>query len=136
MAVVVSIALLLIDVKFAVIIGLLTGIGNLIPYVGPVVGYGFTAAVCLLSQDYRKLIIAIVVLFIIQTIDGNVINPKFLSHAIKVHPVLVIVSLLIGSAVGGFGGMILAVPLAALLKTWFDRGIASLSEKRLGPEED
>ncbi len=130
MAVTVSIALLLLDVKFAVIIGVLTGFGNLIPYVGPFVAYGSTAFVGILSQDWKKLIIGIIVLFLIQTVDGNVVNPKLLSHAVKVHPMLVIIALIIGSKVGGLLGMILAVPVAALLKVWMDRWIALLEKRK------
>lgn len=130
MAVVVSIALLLLDVKFAVIIGVLTGLGNLIPYVGPFVAYGGTAFVGIMSQDWTKLIVSVIVIFLIQTIDGNVVNPRLLSHAVKVHPMLVIIALIIGSKVGGLTGMILAVPVAALLKMWLDRWVGFMAEEK------
>lgn len=130
MAVMISFALSLLGIKFAVIIGVLTGIGNLIPYVGPFIAYACTVLVCLMNWDIKKLIISLVVLFIIQTLDGNVINPKLLSSSISVHPMLVIVALIIGGAVGGFLGMLLAVPVAALAKIWFDRGVVVLSERR------
>ena len=130
MAVMISFALSLLGIKFAVIIGVLTGIGNLIPYVGPFIAYACTVVVCLMNWDIRKLVISLVVLFIIQTLDGNVINPKLLSSSISVHPMLVIVALIIGGAVGGFLGMLLAVPVAALAKIWFDRGVVVLSERR------
>lgn len=130
MATVVSIALYLIHVRFAVIIGILTGIGNLIPYVGPFVAYGSTIIVCLINGDFSKLILALVILFIIQTIDGNVINPKFLSSSIHIHPLLVIACLIIGSSIGGLVGMVFAVPVGALVKMQFDRGIEILTKKR------
>lgn len=121
MLVIVSIALSLVGVRFSVIIGILTGIGNLIPYVGPFVAYGSTILVCLVNGDLEKMIVALIVIFIIQTVDGNVINPKFLSSNIHIHPMLVIVALLVGSAVGGIGGMLLAVPVAGLIKLQFER---------------
>ena len=121
MLVIVSIALYFVGVRFAVIIGILTGVGNLIPYVGPFVAYGSTILVCLINGDFKKLIVALVVIFIIQTVDGNVINPKFLSSNIHIHPMLVIVALLVGSAVGGIAGMLLAVPVAGLIKLQFER---------------
>lgn len=130
MATVVSIALYLIHVRFAVIIGILTGIGNLIPYVGPFVAYGSTIIVCLINGDFSRLILALVILFIIQTIDGNVINPKFLSSSIHIHPLLVIACLIIGSSIGGLVGMIFAVPVGALIKMQFDRLIVMLIQKR------
>ncbi|MCI6795100.1 MAG: AI-2E family transporter [Lachnospiraceae bacterium] len=130
MAVVVSISLSLVGIRYAIVIGILTGIGNLIPYVGPFVAYGSTIFVSLLRWNPRKLIIALIVLFIIQTIDGNVINPKFLSNAIKIHPLLVIASLIIGSAIGGFLGMLLAVPCGALAKIYFEKLISYIIRRR------
>ena len=118
------------NVKFGIIIGVLTGIGNLIPYVGPVVAYVCVIVIGLLEGDFRKLIISLITVFIIQTIDGNVINPKLLSNNIDIHPMLVIAALIFGSAVGGFLGMLLSVPCAALIKIWFDRGVNSLMKKR------
>ncbi len=136
MAVMISVALSVIGVKFSVMIGILAGIGNLIPYVGPFIAYGLTIIVCLLNMDWQKLIISVIVLLIIQTIDGNVINPRLLSSNTNVHPMLVIVALLFGSAVGGVLGMLLAVPVAALAKIWFDRGIERLVQKREMAIED
>lgn len=122
------------NVKFGMIIGVLTGIGNLVPYVGPVVAYVCVVAVGLLEGDLKKLIISLVTVFILQTIDGNIINPKLLSTNIDIHPMLVIAALIFGSAVGGFLGMLLSVPCAALIKIWFDRGVNSLMKKRALPE--
>ncbi len=56
-------------------------------------------------------------------IDGNVINPRMLSSNVEVHPVLVIVALLAGGSVGGVVGMLIAVPVAALLKLQFEKYI-------------
>ena len=121
MMVLVSAVLALVGVKYALIIGILTGIGNLIPYTGPLVAYGSTLLICLLYGDYRRLLIALPLLFVIQTLDGNIINPKLLSDSVNVHPLLVIASLLIGGAAGGFLGMLIAVPVGSLLKIQFDR---------------
>ena len=55
------------------------------------------------------------------TVDGNIINPRLLSDNVEVHPLLVVAALLAGGAIGGFVGMLVAVPVAALLKLQFDR---------------
>ncbi len=60
----------------------------------------------------------------IQGIDGNLINPKLLSNAIHIHPLYVIACVIAGGAMGGFVGMLIAVPLGALLKTEFERLVA------------
>lgn len=102
-------------------IGVLTGFGNLIPYVGPVVGYITLGLVCLSTGAYAKLAIGAVCLALILFVDGNIINPRLLSNNIKIHPLLVIIALIGGGAIGGFLGMIVAVPTAALLKVQLDR---------------
>ena len=116
-----SIVLSLIEVPYALLIGLMMGIGNLIPYVGPAVGYISVTFVCVFTRDYRMLLIALIAVFVVTTIDGNVINPRILSNAVSVHPVLVIAALLIGSAVGGVAGMFIAVPLASLVRIYFEK---------------
>lgn len=123
MMVVISLTLSIIGVKFGVIIGILAGIGNLIPYCGPIVAYVGTVLVCVINGQYKELIIAVIALFIVQAIDGNVIAPKLLSHSIQIHPVLVIISLIFGNAIGGLFGMLLAVPVGALIKVLFVRYI-------------
>lgn len=123
MMVLISITLSIVGVKFAVIIGIVAGIGNLIPYCGPFIAYGLSGIVCLVNGEITKLVIAIIALVIIQAIDGNIIGPKLLSQSIEVHPLLVIVSLIIGSAIGGLFGMLLAVPVGALIKVVFMRYI-------------
>ena len=123
MAFLVSVSLSLVGVRYALAIGILTGIGNLIPYVGPFVAYGTTILVCTLYGDFSKLLSAVLVLFVIQTLDGNVINPRLLSNSIDIHPLLVIISLIIGGAVGGVLGIFLAAPIASLIKLQVDRMI-------------
>ena len=121
MAVLVSGTLSILKVRYALMIAVLTGFGNLIPYVGPVVAYGLTALVCVLYGEFTKLPPAVLALFVIQTLDGNVINPRLLSQNIDVHPLVVLISLMIGGSVGGFLGIFLAAPIASLIKMELDR---------------
>ncbi|MDO5293609.1 MAG: AI-2E family transporter [bacterium] len=123
MMVLISVTLSIVGVNFAVIIGILAGLGNLIPYCGPFIAYGLSAIVCLVNGDITKMIIAIIALIVIQFIDGNVIGPKLLSQSIEVHPLLVIICLIVGSSVGGLLGMLFAVPVGALIKVIFMRFI-------------
>lgn len=120
-----SLVLSIVDIPSAVIIGILTGFGNLIPYVGPIVGYMTLALICLSSGAYVKLAIGAVCLALILFVDGNILNPKLLSNNIKIHPLLVILALIGGGAIGGFVGMIVGVPIAALLKLQLDRYLDS-----------
>ena len=128
----VSIAMLIAGIPYALVIGILTGIGNLVPYVGPVVGFGSLIIVSLAEGSVSKLIIGVVILGIVMFIDGNVINPRMLSSNVEVHPVLVIVALLAGGKVGGVVGMLVAVPVAALLKLQFEKYVSK--RKKLNEE--
>ncbi len=130
MTIMVSIAFSICRIRYAIVIGLLTGIGNLIPYMGPIVGYGSSIVVGLVTGDFKKMAVSIVVLFIIQTIDGNIINPRFLSSSINIHPMLVIIAIIFGNKIGGFMGMVLAVPVAALIKIWFERLVEMVRLRR------
>ena len=125
-----SIALLIAGVPYAVVIGILTGIGNLVPYVGPVVGFGSLIIVCLAEGSLSHLIIGGIILGAVMFIDGNIINPRMLSSNVEVHPVLVILALLAGGKVGGVVGMLVAVPVAALLKLQFERYIERRKAKQ------
>jgi predicted PurR-regulated permease PerM len=130
----ISMVLYICDVPFAIAIGVLAGIGNLIPYVGPFIAYAGTIIVCLVNGEFTKMIFVLIILWVIQSIDGNIINPKLLGKHVHLHPMYVIVALIIGGSWGGLLGMLFAVPIAALIKKVFDRFIkrrlARLKEKK------
>lgn len=130
MMILISLALSIIGVKFALVIGIFAGLGNLIPYFGPIIAYISTAIVCLINGDMQKLVIAIIVLIVIQFVDGNFIGPKLISRSIKIHPLIIIVSLIFGSAIGGLLGMLLAVPVGAYLKLVIVKFIDSKANKK------
>ena len=124
-----TIALILAGVPNALLIGLLVGVGNLIPYFGPIIGYGTLIVVCIPSGAYDKMLIGAIVLTVAMFIDGNVINPRLLANTVKVHPLLVVAALLGGGAIGGIAGMLVAVPVAALIKVRFDRYLESMEKE-------
>jgi predicted PurR-regulated permease PerM len=123
----IGIGLSIIGIEYAILIAILAGLGNLIPYVGPFIAYGGVILSSIIDGDMKTFIIAMIFLLIIQTIDGNVIGPKLLSNSIEVHPMLVVIFILFGSAIGGLMGMLFAVPVGALIKVIFVRFV----DKRL-----
>ena len=127
--VVVSIVFSIIGIQYAIVIGLLIGLGNLIPYMGPIVGYSSIVIVGIATSDYKSMVIAAIALLIIQAIDGNLIYPKLLSTSVNIHPMIVIISLTVGASIGGLVGMIVAVPTGALVKVWFER-LINIAEKK------
>ena len=129
----VTVALLILRVPYAMVIGLLTGIGNLIPYVGPIIGFASLAIVAISEGSMVHLAAGGAILGLVMAIDGNIINPKLLSDNVEIHPVLVLVALIAGGEIGGVLGMLLAVPCAALIKLQFERFV---ERKRLEKQQE
>lgn len=124
-AVMTSIALLLLDIDFALIIGLVNGITNIIPYFGPIIGT-VPAVLIALLQSPVKAIYVTVVMIIIQQIESDLISPKITANSVGLHPVSVIFALVIGGKLFGVMGMILGVPAAAALKVIYRDVMKSL----------
>ena len=118
---VLAVAYRIADVPYAFIVGILTGVVNLIPYVGYVIGYVILLLAYLVGGNFPQVWIGIIILTVVQTVDAYVICPKLMNRSILIHPLLVIVALIAGGAVGGVVGMLIAIPAVALLKLRFDR---------------
>lgn len=119
MIVATSIGMVLAGVSMAPIIGILTGIANLIPYLGPIVGYVSIVLISIVDGNYTAMIVGLIVMLVIQVLDGNIIEAKLLGKSIEIHPLLVVIFLIFGNAIGGLTGMILAVPVGAYIQKKF-----------------
>lgn len=116
--------LALIGVPFALLLGILAGLTELLPYLGPWISGAVSFLVALITVDPGKALQVILVFFIVFEIEGNVIQPLVMSRAVKVNPLVVIVSVLIGINLLGIIGAILAVPVAAAVQTFVVRVLA------------
>lgn len=112
----VSIAMSILNVKYAVLLGFMIGLFNLIPYFGAIIAVIIAIIITLITGGLSKAIIMAIVVIILQQIDANIINPKIVGNSLKVSPILVIFSVTIGGAYFGILGMFLAVPVAAVIK--------------------
>jgi putative permease len=112
-----SIAFSILDLRFAVLLGVLVGFSVLIPYIGAAVVTIPVAVVGLFqfgfTSDFGYLI---VVYFIIQALDGNLLVPLLFSEAVSLHPLYIIVAVLLFGGLWGFWGVFFAIPLATLVK--------------------
>ena len=120
-AVISIVGLTVIGVKYAYLIGIVAGVANVIPYLGPIVG-GFIGILAGIMQ-YQNLAIVpkvILVFIIVQVMDNNFIQPIVLSRGVNLNPVIVMFAIMAGAQIYGIIGMLLAVPLAAMLKTTID----------------
>ena len=105
----------IIGVKFAFLLGVIGGILNIIPYLGPIVA-GLLAAIVAFFQAPILALWAILGTLVIQQVDGAFISPNIMRHAVDLHPALIIFSLIVGGILLGFLGLLLAVPTAAVVK--------------------
>ena len=115
-AILASITLLILKVKYAVLLGVIIGIFNLIPYLGAIFAIGIAGIITILTGGWKQAIIMVVIITIVQQLDANIINPKITGSRLNVSPLLIIFSVTIGGAYFGIVGMFLAVPIAVLIK--------------------
>lgn len=118
-AVATSVGYLLIGQPLAVVLGIVAGITNMIPYVGPYIGIT-PALMVAIALAPNKIIWVIVVVIVVQQIDGNVIYPNIIGKTLKIHPLTIIILLLAAGNIAGIPGMILGIPLYAVVKTIFN----------------
>lgn len=106
-----------IGVDYPVLIGSIAGIANLVPYLGPVVG-AVPAFLVSLTQfgDFRMLLPIVVLSVAIQAIDNTIVQPLCFAKTVDMHPLTVIVVLIVGNELMGVVGMLLAIPIATVLK--------------------
>lgn len=111
----IGIGVKLIGMEYAFIIGMICAITNLIPYFGPILG-GIPSVLLALSKSPMYAAKVALIIFIVQQIDGNIINPRLMSNKVGLHPLWVVFALLAGGELGGLFGMFIAIPLAAIIK--------------------
>ncbi|WP_346896822.1 AI-2E family transporter [Clostridium sp. UBA7503] len=115
-----SILMLMIHHPFAVLVGVIAGICNVIPYVGPAIG----AVVAFVLGIFSSITLGIwgfILLILYQQVDGNIIQPKIVGGSVGLPAVWTLIALTIGGGYAGAVGMIVAVPTAAILSVYVHR---------------
>ena len=119
-----TVAMLIIKVKYAPLIGFTIGLFNMIPYIGAIVAVGIGILITFITGGLGKAIAMAIVVIILQQIDANIINPKIIGVSLEISPLLVIFAVTVGGAYFGILGMFLGVPIAVVTKTvlndWID----------------
>ena len=111
--------LMFMKIDFPLILSLINGIFNIIPYFGPIFGVIPIILVAFLASPKTALYAALW-LFALQQIEGSILSPKIIGESISMHPLTIILLLMIGGKVGGILGMILAVPLGVVIKVIYE----------------
>lgn len=117
-----TIGLLFIGIEYAILLGVIGAILNVIPYLGGVIATVLYMIVALVTKDSASYMLYVFVLYLaIQLIDNNFIVPKLVGSKVKINALVSIVAVIAGGALWGIGGMFLSLPITAIAKLIFDR---------------
>jgi predicted PurR-regulated permease PerM len=120
-ATLISSGLLIMGIQYAVLMGIIAALLNLIPYIGNMIAMVFPITMALTTKDPSYVLWVIALFSVVQFIDNNLIVPNIVASKVKVNALVSIMVVLIGGALWGVGGMFLSIPLTAILKVIFDR---------------
>ena len=132
LSIIYGIGLTVIGIPMSFLLALVGGFGNMIPYVG--IGLGLIPAIILAFiqfQDFTHVLLVVLVFGIGQFLEGTVITPKIVGDKLGLHPVAIILAILICGQILGFLGLLLAVPIASVVKVLFDEGILRYKNTKL-----
>ena len=111
-----SIAMSLLGVKYAVLLGIMIGLFNMIPYFGAIIAIIVATLITFITGGFSQAVWMVIITTILQQIDANIINPKIVGQSLKISPLLVLFAVTVSGAYFGILGMFLAVPVIAILK--------------------
>ncbi len=124
-----AVTLALFGFEYWLILGLIMGIFNVIPYVGPIFG-SIPIVITAATQGWDRIILAVFLIIVVQQIDNLIIQPRIISDSVKIHPVAVLLCVLAGSSIGNFIGMVLAIPVYIVLRILFKEFYKHFSERK------
>lgn len=120
-AAVVCIVFLIGGIKYAFLLGLLTGLFNIIPYIGIFTALLLSALITFSTATIGKVILVVVTIIVMHLIDSNVLLPVIVGSKVKINALVTILGVIIGEMLWGIPGMFLSIPVIAMFKIIFDR---------------
>lgn len=127
-----AVGLWLIDVPLGLMIGIIAGLANMIPYMSLVVGLLPAVLLCYAEHQSWVRVIAVIAVFSgAQMLEGTVLSPKILSKSVNLHPVWVLLAIIAGGSLFGFFGMLIAVPAAAAIQVFLRHWIVSYRQSKI-----
>lgn len=111
-----SLGMWAIDLPFWLLIGIIAGFLNLIPFVGPVVGGALAALVALLNSDPWQAVWAVLIMIAVQQLDNHLITPMIQRARVNLSPLVIVLALIVGGALAGLLGVLVAIPATAAMR--------------------
>jgi predicted PurR-regulated permease PerM len=123
----------IIGLPYALVFAIISAVTNVIPYIGPFIGAAPTILFAL-TISWKLAVYVIIINAIIQLLEGNVVSPFIVGKSLRLHPLLIIFSVMVGGEVAGILGLILAVPLVASIKVILQHIVAHIVRRPDWPE--
>lgn len=111
-----SLGFYLIGVEYALLLGLIAALFNLIPYLGTIIGYGIVAIFVLATQSFSIALAVVGQFIVIQFIENNILTPNITGSYVQINPLVIILSIIAGGMIWGLPGMFMVIPYLAMLK--------------------
>lgn len=131
----IAVALSLLGVEYAVLIGIFAGVVDIIPYVGVLIGLIPAFFIALINHGVWWAILTLIVLECIHWLEGHIIVPAVVGHSVGLPPLTVMVALMMGAEVAGIMGMFVAIPLAAIVRVFVEYYVERNGDPALEPGE-
>lgn len=129
--IIITTALSIMKVKYAVLLGFIIGLFNIIPYFGAIVAVIIAILITFITGGLSQAIWLAIVTVILQQIDANIINPRIVGNSLEISPLLIIFAVTVGGAYFGILGMFLAVPIVTVFKILINDYIEYKTKLRL-----
>lgn len=125
-----SIFLMIMGIDFALVIGFITMIADIIPYIGPFLGFMPAVIFAFIASPIKALWVGLFFI-IIQWVENNIVGPKILGDSTGMHPLTILLGIIVGGAVFGVMGMIISVPLISIIKIFYFHFRDKLRERKI-----
>lgn len=125
-----TILLLILKVEFAIVIGFITGIADIVPYIGPFLGFLPAVFFAFLTSPIKAIWVSIIFV-LIQWVENNVLAPKIIGDSTGIHPMTILLGLILGGGMFGVIGMIFSVPFIAVAKILFKFTVNKIRESKI-----
>ncbi|MEJ0083992.1 MAG: AI-2E family transporter [Puia sp.] len=121
-SVVVCLALWALGIKYALLLGLITGLFNIIPYIGIFTAMLISVLITFATAAAAgKVFLVLTTLVITHLVDSNILLPAIVGSKVKINPLITVLGVVLGEMIWGVSGMFLSIPVIAVLKIIFDR---------------
>ncbi len=128
------IALSILGVDYAIAIGTVAGLANVIPYLGPAIGAGLALLVSLATTNSTETLLPIALAFlVIQGIDNTFVQPVVVGRSVRIHPLLIVMAVIVGGTLFGFWGLLLAVPFVVTVQVVAQESAANVKRFDFAP---